>query len=49
MGEFRYKVYAAGTDTAVVFVSGADVLEMNRRFLLAVCAVFLSGGLVVIR
>ena len=48
VGSFRYKVYNTSDETAVVFISGADVKEINQNFLFAVSSVFIGGSLIVL-
>lgn len=46
--DYRYKKYASGDGTAVVFVDGAIPLSMSRSFLITCIAVFLAGSLLVL-
>lgn len=45
VGEYRYKVWQNGEETAVVCVSGGMMLDANRAFLTAACFVFGAGSL----
>ena len=48
LGDFRYKVYVAEEETAVVFVNGRDARAATRRLLFSGAAVFAGGSLVVL-
>ncbi len=48
VGDFRYKVFDSANGTAAVFINGAAMQDMNRRFLLSASSVFIGGGLVVL-
>lgn len=46
--DYRYRVFAAGEETAIVFVNGAMNRTLSRRFLLTVLAVLAGSGLVIL-
>lgn len=46
--DYRYRVFAAGKDTAIVFVNGAMNRTLSRRFLLTALAVLAGSGLVIL-
>ncbi len=46
--DYRYRVFAAGEDTAIVFVNGAMNRTLSRRFLLTALAVLAGSGLVIL-
>ena len=45
VGEYRYKVWQNGEETAVVCVNGGMMLDAGRAFLTAACLVFGAGSL----
>ncbi len=48
VGDYRYKIYDTERGTAIVFVSGIDMRENNRNFMLGTLSVFALCGLVII-
>ncbi len=48
VGDYRYKIYDTERGTAIVFVSGIDMRENNRNFMLGTLSVFALCGFIII-
>lgn len=46
--DYRYRIFAAGEETAIVFVNGAMNRTLSRRFLLTALGVLAGSGLVIL-
>ncbi len=48
VGDYRYKIYDTERGTAIVFVSGINMRENNRNFMLGTLSVFALCGFIII-